>query len=208
MQSSRSPSGSKEGDVSKVSRMQLAVVVVVLVAAAAAIVTIITLKGRPRIQIPEQVKTEIDHPEIGVRHMTLHFPTADGTSLAREVRALNLTADKNVQLRSLVEELAHTSLYDRLPCLPKGTKLRNLLVANKGLAYVDLSSEFLLNHPGGLTGEQFSIRCLALTLADNFPEITAVKILVDGAEIETIAGHIDASKPFMIDEIRRASGFR
>jgi spore germination protein GerM len=119
-----------------------------------------------------------------------------------------VTEDRSEQLKSIVDELSHPNYRAHLPCLPKGARFRNLLIDNKGLAYVDLSSEFIRNHPGGLTGEQFSIRCLALTLADNFPEITAVKILVDGSEIETIAGHIDASKPFVVDELRRLTNVR
>jgi len=192
----------------KGKRLHLVIIAAVVLAIIVTLVTVIVLKRRPRIQVPQQVKTEIDHPEMGVRLVSLYFPNTNGSSLGRETRALNVTADKSVQLRALVEELSHPRYYAHLPCLPKGAEFRNLLIDNQGLAYVDLTSEFLRNHPGGLTGEQFSIRCLALTLVDNFPEITAVKILVDGSEIETIAGHVDASEPFIIDELRRLTDVR
>jgi hypothetical protein len=40
------------------------------------------------------------------------------------------------------------------------------------------------------------------TLALNFPDIERVSILVDGGEVETIAGHIDASVPFPVEQYR------
>jgi spore germination protein GerM len=192
----------------KMRRLHIVIAMILVVAVAGTIVTVITLKRQPRIRIPEQVKAEIDHPEVGIRMVTLFFPTTDGSSIAATARPVEVTADEDMQLESVMEELLNVTREGLLPCLPESTRLRNLLIDDTGLAYVDLSREFLKNHPGGLTAEQSSINCLVLTLAANFPEITAVRILVDGSGIDTISGHIDASKPFLVDEIRRSANVR
>jgi hypothetical protein len=198
----------KKGKTLRITRLRIIIAAVLTAVVAAAIVTIIVVKRQPRIQVPPQVRTEIDHPEMGIRLVSLHFPTTGAGSLGTEIRPLKVTADKMMQLRSVIEELEYVTRDDLIPCLPESTKLRNLLIDSKGLAYVDLSLEFLRNHPGGLSAEQSSINCLVLTLADNFPEIAAVSLLVDGKAIETIAGHIDASQPFIVDEIRRLADVR
>jgi spore germination protein GerM len=75
--------------------------------------------------------------------------------------------------------------------VPPGTTLRALFVTPKGEAYVDLSKELVSAHPGGSTNELLTVRTVVQALTANLPGITGVQILVDGKEVETLAGHVD-----------------
>ena len=80
--------------------------------------------------------------------------------------------------------------------IPTGTTLRALFITRGGEAYVDLSGELVTGHPGGSTNELLTIRTLVDALTANLPAITAVQLLVDGKELDTLAGHVDLRRPF------------
>ena len=50
-------------------------------------------------------------------------------------------------------------------------------------------------HPGGIKSELLTIYSIANSLILNVPEVEAVKILVNGNETATLAGHIDLQVP-------------
>jgi hypothetical protein len=89
-------------------------------------------------------------------------------------------------LRKLLEGPKKAGLY---PSLPKDTKLQEVFIDGMGLAYVDFSSPISANHPGGMLNEQATVYSIVNSLTYNLPEIRQVKILVGGAEKETLAGH-------------------
>ena len=86
--------------------------------------------------------------------------------------------------------------------IPRQTRVISVVFDDAGGVYVDFSRELIDNHPGGSAGETFTIRSVVATLAENFPEVRSVKFLVDGREIETIAGHYDASDAFLVESYR------
>ena len=59
---------------------------------------------------------------------------------------------------------------------------------------VDLDGNIVKHMVGGSTGEEFLVGSIVDTLT-SFPEVTQVKFLVDGQEIETLSGHMDLSTP-------------
>ena len=75
------------------------------------------------------------------------------------------------------------------PSVPKDTKLQEVFIDDTGMAYVDFSSTIAANHPGGMLSEQATVYSVVNSLIYNLPEIRQVKILVGGAEKETLAGH-------------------
>ena len=89
-------------------------------------------------------------------------------------------------LQKLLEGPKTAGLY---PSLPKDTKLQEVFIDGMGLAYVDFSSPISANHPGGMLNEQATVYSIVNSLTYNLPEIRQVKILVGGAEKETLAGH-------------------
>lgn len=126
---------------------------------------------------------------------TLFYVAADGSRLVdveREVAYEPVVSDQAIRI---VDELLKPPPSPLLPALPNGTKLRGLYVTDRGEAFVDLSSEASTAHPGGSLGEMFSVYAIVDGLSANLPALTAVQILVDGKEVDTLAGHIDLRRP-------------
>jgi hypothetical protein len=76
-----------------------------------------------------------------------------------------------------------------------GTVLRSIFVTERGEAFVDLSSDARVKHTGGALDEILTIYAIVDSLTVNLPAITKVQILVDGKEVDTLAGHVDLRHP-------------
>ena len=83
--------------------------------------------------------------------------------------------------------------------IPQGTRLRTVFLTKAGEMYVDLSAELRQNHPGGTTSEILTVYAVVSALTSNLPAITSVQILIDGMEVDTLAGHLDLRRPIEQD---------
>ena len=79
--------------------------------------------------------------------------------------------------------------------VPPGTALRALFLTDGGQAFVDLSRDVSVAHPGGSLNELLTIYTVVHALTFNLPAISAVQLLVDGREVDTLAGHVDLRRP-------------
>jgi hypothetical protein len=79
--------------------------------------------------------------------------------------------------------------------VPAGTTLRALFITEQGDAYVDLSREAASAHPGGTLNELLTVYTIVDALTINLPAVRAVQILIDGREVQTLAGHVDLRQP-------------
>lgn len=127
----------------------------------------------------------------------LYFPSSDGAVLLAETRDVRESSDKAVQIREVVSELLRGPLKEGLvSSFPAGSRVKNVFIDSSGTAYVNFSRELQSDFPGGAWTETLAIYSLTNTLAINFPEVKQVQILVEGGVPETLAGHIDISRPF------------
>ena len=99
------------------------------------------------------------------------------------------------QARRIVDAQLTPVTAPLVSAVPVGTTLRALYLASDGSAYVDLSREVTLAHPGGSVNELLTIYTIVQALTTNLPAITAVQVLVDGREVDTLAGHVDIKRP-------------
>lgn len=79
--------------------------------------------------------------------------------------------------------------------IPKDTKLIGLYRGDDGMLYVDLSDEFRRNFGGDAAAEFLLLRGLYESLISNVYDITDVKILIEGREMESLGGHLYLSYP-------------
>jgi hypothetical protein len=77
-----------------------------------------------------------------------------------------------------------------------GGDLRAIYLVTPGIAVIDLNSAFANGHRSGVLEEELTVTSLIQTLNANVPGILRVKILVDGNDRETLAGHADLSDFF------------
>jgi hypothetical protein len=50
-------------------------------------------------------------------------------------------------------------------------------------------------HPGGALDELLTVYSVVNAVTTNLPAVRAVQILVDGHEVDTLAGHVDLRRP-------------
>ncbi|HYH01484.1 MAG TPA: GerMN domain-containing protein, partial [Bacillota bacterium] len=80
-----------------------------------------------------------------------------------------------------------------LPIFPEGTKVLGIDVKD-GLATVNLNQKATMLNVGS-QGEALAVASLVNTLT-KLPEIFEVKIIIEGEEVESLAGHVDLSETF------------
>jgi germination protein M len=138
----------------------------------------------------------------GATEISLYFADAEALKLSAEKRTVNQAENTVEQIRLVVLELIKGPTTALVSTVPKGTSVQEVFLDEKGCAYVDFSRAISERHPGGTSSELVTIASIVNTLATNFPEeIRKVRILIDGKEAETIAGHIDISRPIFPFEI-------
>ncbi|MDP1808855.1 MAG: GerMN domain-containing protein [Actinomycetota bacterium] len=142
-------------------------------------------------KIPEK-KAESATETIGI---TLYFGDDQGEKLVKEVRSVPMT---EAVAKVAVEELIKGPTQGGEATMPKGTRLLDISVKD-GIADVNLSKEFVDNHPGGSAGERLTVYSVVDTLTE-FSTIKQVRFLVEGATVDTIAGHMDVSQPVQREE--------
>jgi hypothetical protein len=87
--------------------------------------------------------------------------------------------------------------------LPVGADIRSVFLVDPGLAVIDINSAFADGHRSGVLSEELTVTSLIQTLAANIPGILKVKILVEGKERETLAGHADLSEFFDVSAVNQ-----
>jgi spore germination protein GerM len=133
--------------------------------------------------------------------VSLYFSSPDDEHLVVESYEIYRTSSRIDQIKQAVIALIEGSKKDLDPVIPEGTVLKEVYLDKNGTAYVDFSIELVKNHPGGSSGEILTVYGIVNTLCANFSEIKNVQILVEGKEIETIAGHLDTRYPFSMKNI-------
>ena len=87
--------------------------------------------------------------------------------------------------------------------LPPGSDIRSVYLVDPGLAVIDLNAAFADGHRSGILAEELSVASLIETLSTNVPGITRVKILVEGTQRDTLAGHADLSNFFDVAAVNQ-----
>jgi spore germination protein GerM len=125
---------------------------------------------------------------------TLYYVGEDGMTLVPVQREIPFAPTVVEQARAIIEaQIAAAPAH--LSAIPPDTKLRDVFVTERGDAFVDLSGEIVAKHPGGSLDEIFTVYTLVNALTVNLPAVTRVQILVDGKEVDTLAGHVDLRHP-------------
>lgn len=126
---------------------------------------------------------------------TLYYVAADGRGLVRREIEVPYGADPLSRARIIAERQLENAPWPLLSPFPQGTRLRAVYRTDDGALFVDLSSEVTAEHSGGSLNELLTVYALVNALATNVAGVDAVQILVDGREVDTLAGHIDLRQP-------------
>jgi spore germination protein GerM len=131
------------------------------------------------------------------RKITAHlfYVSADGTKLTGVDREVAYADGALAQAQEIVTAQIAPVTAPLVSAIPAGTQLRAIYLTGKGEAYVDLSKEVATAHTGGTLDELLTVYTIVNALTANLPAVTAVQILVDGKEVDTLVGRIDLRRP-------------
>jgi hypothetical protein len=136
-------------------------------------------------------------PPPATRHIkaTLFYVSDDGARLVGVEREVSFGEGVLDQARRIVEAQLEQVPSPLVSAVPAGTKLKAVYLSERGEAFVDLSPEISTAHPGGALNELLTVYSIVDALTTNLPAVTGVQILVDGHEVDTLAGHVDLRRP-------------
>ena len=130
---------------------------------------------------------------------TLFYASSDGQGLVPMRREVPFAEGVMAQGRQILTTQLGAAPPPLISVIPKGTSLRAFYVTDRGDAFVDLSREVSSAHPGGSLTELLTVYALVNAVAANLPAVQRVQLLVDGKEVDTIAGHVDVRRPLSRD---------
>jgi spore germination protein GerM len=164
---------------------------------AVTILLIVFVSGRPKPQQGAPGATTPDAPAGAERKITatLYFIAEDGTALVGMQQEVAYGGGVLEQARHILEAQLGRAPAPLASAIPEGTTLRALYVTERGDAFVDLSNDARAKHTGGTLDELFTVYAIVDALTVNLPAITRVQILVEGKEVDTLAGHVDLRHP-------------
>jgi len=87
--------------------------------------------------------------------------------------------------------------------LGSGADVRSVFLVDPGVAVIDLNAAFADTHRSGVLIEELTVTSLIHTISANTPGILRVKILVDGKERDTLAGHADLSSFYDVTAVNQ-----
>jgi len=152
--------------------------------------------AEPQPAAPPVADTAPDAGEERKIKATFYYVSPSGLRLVGVEREVPFGEGTAVQARRIVEAQLDDAPAPYAAAFPPGTTLRALFVTARGDAFVDLSREVSARHTGGSLAETLTVYALVNVLTVNLPAISGVQILVEGEEVDTLAGHIDLRHPF------------
>jgi Sporulation and spore germination len=75
--------------------------------------------------------------------------------------------------------------------LPADAVVLGFYVLPDGTAIADFSEALASETPSGILSEEMAVDSIKSTLESNVPDLSRLKILIHGQEVETLAGHVD-----------------
>jgi hypothetical protein len=117
----------------------------------------------------------------------------DGTLRATAAK-IPMPSGRQQRAEELLRALLSIYLDKASPhVLGPGSDVRSVFLVDPGVAVIDVNSAFADTHRSGVLVEELTVASLIHTISANTPGILRVKILVDGKERDTLAGHAELS---------------
>ena len=116
--------------------------------------------------------------------------------------SIPLSSGRQQRAEELLRGLLNIYLEKNSPHpLGAGSEVRDVYLVNQGIAVLDLNSAFVNGQTSGILAEELTVASMIQTLSTNIPGLMRVKILVEGKERETLAGHSDLSDFYEVSQV-------
>jgi hypothetical protein len=155
--------------------------------------------------IPSTDTRPLAPPVAGPTERVILFVAHDNDgSLRPESAQIPLPSGRQQRTEELLRALLSLYLDKSSPhVLGAGADIRSVFLVDPGVAVIDLNSAFADMHRSGILVEELTVTSLIHTISANTPDILKVKILVDGKERDTLAGHADLSSFYDVTAVNQ-----
>ena len=186
---------------------QLVIAVSVLLVAALALSTYAWHMRKTAVSTPvAPVDTRPLAPPVAgpTEQVTLFVAHDEDGSLRAESAQIPLPSGRQQRAEELLRALVSHYLDKSSPhVLGVGSEVRSVFLVDPGVAVIDLNSAFADTHRSGVLVEELTVASLIHTISANTPGILKVKILVDGKDRDTLAGHADLSSFYDVTAVNQ-----
>jgi spore germination protein GerM len=136
--------------------------------------------------------------------VTLYVAHDNDGSLRAESARIPMPSGRQQRAEELLRALLSLYLDKSSPhALGPGADIHAVFLVDPGVAVIDLNSAFADKHRSGVLVEELTVASLIHTVSANTPGILKVKILVDGKDRETLAGHADLSSFYDVTAVNQ-----
>jgi|SRR5664279_4435170 len=134
--------------------------------------------------------------------VTLYVASDHEGGLRRTPLKVALPQERSERARAVLRALltAYLQPGSQHP-IGAGSDVRDVFLMGGDTAVIDTNTAFADAHPSGVLAEELTIASIVSTLNASDPSITRVKILVDGKERDTLAGHADLRRFYLASGI-------
>lgn len=140
-------------------------------------------------------------PKKSKKTVYLYFSDEKNSYLVSEERVLFVSEDPLEMGKAIINDLIQGPRGDLGRTIPGDATLNAFYISKDGTAFVDFSDIIREKHPGGSQTELLTVYSIVNSIALNIPQVQRVKILIEGREALTLAGHIDLTSPLPADMI-------
>ena len=134
--------------------------------------------------------------------VTLYVASDSDATLRKSQMNVVLPEERSERARAVLRALFGTYLQSPSPHpIGAGADVRDVYLLGNDTAVVDANSVFADKHPSGVLAEELTVASIIATLNANDSKIQRVKILVNGQERETLAGHADLQRFYLASNI-------
>jgi hypothetical protein len=182
---------------------------VVAVLIAAAYIPVLKRRLRQSAQVPqqteEQARRELTQPltatpsEPLAKAKLFWSSGAEDGSLMPVSVDLPLAKDPVLRAKQVLNTLLAGPVDAELRTLPPDAVLLAFYLLPDGTGIADFSEAFATATPSGIESEQMAVDSVTRTLEANVPQVHWLKILIHGQEVDTLAGHLDLTRTFLVN---------
>lgn len=136
--------------------------------------------------------TELEKKE----KVRVFWAAENGSGLEPVEMELALPAEPEPRAKLILLTLIASAPKPQVRTLPADAALLDFYLLEDGTAIADFSDALARATPSGILSEQLAVDSILRTLEANVPGIRRVKILINGQEVDTLAGHADLTGVF------------
>ncbi|MBI4824283.1 MAG: GerMN domain-containing protein [Nitrospirae bacterium] len=122
-------------------------------------------------------------------YLKIYYPISDGLEMEQR-RAQGRTPTPRIVLSEFLKGPAGRPSY-----VPRNTQVLGIYNGSDGILYIDLSEDFRGNFQGDAMAEFLLLRAIYESMMSNISGIRDIKVLIEGKEVDSLAGHISLVYP-------------